>query len=463
MGYGSIKIHSEKDLRQKMINYVVANTDLTDLLEGSVLSQILAAAARSDESIYFQIARVLDVFSIDRATGEDLDLRMADYGITRDINVYASGSGSFKRTAVADAFTVPMGTEIQAGGYVYRTTSSAAFGAGNASSAAVTFVAVQVGSGPNTSANTDMTVLTSFSDAAAGGLTFTLASAITGGADAESDKLIRSRAKALIRKLNRTSPDALAAICTTASLNGEKCTSAKVVESLSNPGRVLIYIDNGGGLVPTETTVVDESLTAAATGGEVRFRVQNIPIKWLGAGPGANQKILLKKNGAALTLDTDFWVKSGTGQIVLKTGLAATDTLTATYTHWSGLVQEVQKHIDGNASDTATYKGGRAAGADVIVLAPSIVTPTIAASVTVDAAYNGSTVRTEVQTSIINYINGLGVGEDVILAQIMEEGMLVTGVTNMVITTPAPSNPPADIAIADNENARATTTSVTIT
>ena len=463
MGYGSIKIFSESDLRQKMINYVVANTDLTDLLEGSVLAQILAAAARSDESIYFQIAKVLDVFSIDRAQGEDLDLRIADYGISRSVNIYASGSGQFKRTAVANAFTVPMGTLVQANGFVYKTTADAIFGAGNASSGAVSIVASQVGSGPNTSSGTAMTVVTTFSDAAATGLTFTLTSAISGGADSESDKLIRSRAKALIRKLNRTSPDALKAICLTSTLGPERCTSAKVVESLSNPGRVLIYIDNGGGLTATETTIASESLTASATGGEVRFRTTRIPLKWIGNGPGDNVKIAVKKNGAALTLDTDFWVKSGTGQIVLNAPLAPTDTLTATYTYWGGLIQEVQKQIDGHASDTTTYKGGRAAGADVIVLAPTIITPTIEATVTINTAYNGTAVRAAVQTSIMNYINGLDVGDDVILAQIMEEGMGVAGVTNMVITTPAPSNPPADVAIADNENARATTTSVTIT
>lgn len=66
-----------------MVNYVRANTELTDFEVGSVIRTILEAAAIEDDEQYFQMVQLLDAFSIFTAEEEDLDDRAAEFNIIR--------------------------------------------------------------------------------------------------------------------------------------------------------------------------------------------------------------------------------------------------------------------------------------------------------------------------------------------------------------------------------------------
>lgn len=66
-----------------MIAYVQANTDISDFSVGSVARTLIEAAALEDDEQYFQMSQILESFSIFSATGERLDRRVADYGISR--------------------------------------------------------------------------------------------------------------------------------------------------------------------------------------------------------------------------------------------------------------------------------------------------------------------------------------------------------------------------------------------
>jgi uncharacterized phage protein gp47/JayE len=66
-----------------MIAYVQARTSLSDYTVGSVIRTVLEAAALEDDEQYFQMVQLLDAFSLTTASGEDLDRRLADFGIVR--------------------------------------------------------------------------------------------------------------------------------------------------------------------------------------------------------------------------------------------------------------------------------------------------------------------------------------------------------------------------------------------
>lgn len=66
-----------------MIAYVEANTVLTDWTPGSVARTLLEAAALEDDEQYFQMVQLLDAFRLTTARGEDLDRRLADFGLIR--------------------------------------------------------------------------------------------------------------------------------------------------------------------------------------------------------------------------------------------------------------------------------------------------------------------------------------------------------------------------------------------
>jgi|694.fasta_scaffold02732_24 uncharacterized phage protein gp47/JayE len=66
-----------------MIAYMQSRTAISDYNVGSVIRTILEAAALEDDEQYFQMVQLLDLFSFTTASGEDLDRRLADFGLTR--------------------------------------------------------------------------------------------------------------------------------------------------------------------------------------------------------------------------------------------------------------------------------------------------------------------------------------------------------------------------------------------
>lgn len=68
---------------QDMIAYMQSRTEVSDYNVGSVVRTVLEAAALEDDEQYFQMVQLLDLFSFTKAENEDLDRRLADFGLTR--------------------------------------------------------------------------------------------------------------------------------------------------------------------------------------------------------------------------------------------------------------------------------------------------------------------------------------------------------------------------------------------
>ena len=68
---------------QEMIDYIEANSELTDVNIGSVIRTIVEASGIQDAEQFVQLIRVLDAFSIDTVEGDDLDKRADDFGLFR--------------------------------------------------------------------------------------------------------------------------------------------------------------------------------------------------------------------------------------------------------------------------------------------------------------------------------------------------------------------------------------------
>lgn len=72
-----------EQILDEMVAYMQANTSISDYNVGSVIRTILEAAALEDDEQYFQMVQLLDLFSFTTASGEDLDRRLADFGLIR--------------------------------------------------------------------------------------------------------------------------------------------------------------------------------------------------------------------------------------------------------------------------------------------------------------------------------------------------------------------------------------------
>lgn len=78
-----------------MIAYMQSRTSISDYNVGSVIRTILEAAALEDDEQYFQMVQLLDLFSFTTASGEDLDRRLGDFGLTRRAAVASTARGKF--------------------------------------------------------------------------------------------------------------------------------------------------------------------------------------------------------------------------------------------------------------------------------------------------------------------------------------------------------------------------------
>lgn len=127
------------------------------------------------------------------------------------------------------------------------------------------------------------------------------------------------------------------------------------------------------------------------------------------------------------------------------------------YQYWSGLMQLAQWIVDGRTDDQENFPGFRAAGVQVDILEPVSREVTVIADVTTDEGITLASLNDEIKSEVSAYINGLGVGDDVIVSEIICVIKDVGGVFDVDVTTPA-----SNIAIADNELARVSSSNIII-
>jgi uncharacterized phage protein gp47/JayE len=446
---------------QREIDRVVARSALSDINETAALKAVLAATAREVADAYFQMKNLVDLFSIDRAAGDDLDERAKDYNptiISRNPATVATGNLVFTR-AVAGPIVIPSGTRVEVPGSnppaIARTVVSVSILSGT-SSGNVSSAMESAGLAGNVAAGT----LTQFKGLRPSGIdAVTNLAGFVGGADKETDDSFRARIKNFVSTLSRCTPQALeTAALLVSTTSGQRIVFARTVEDPIKLGRVYLYVDDGTGAAETNASVVGEILTSGpsfpgnvALGGEVYLYANNFPIK-------DSATINIVRNVTTLVRDdpgpNGFTLNSASGQVFLNTALVAGDAVTADYTYFTGILKEVQKVIDGDVTNPTVYPGWRAAGVLVLVRVPTVLTVTIVANIVVLDGYSQATVAANVATAVAAYVNSLGIGNDVIHAEITQRAMAVEGMYDITITAPS-----ANVVVLDDQLPRTNTTS----
>jgi len=85
----------QEQILTEMIAKIVTRTKLSDVSDAAVIKNLLAAAATSDDEQYYNMYLLLKLFSIDKASGSDLDNRAKDIQpglLTRNEASKASGT-----------------------------------------------------------------------------------------------------------------------------------------------------------------------------------------------------------------------------------------------------------------------------------------------------------------------------------------------------------------------------------
>jgi uncharacterized phage protein gp47/JayE len=453
---------TQEQILERMINRVVAKSDLNDVADGSDLKQVLAAAAREDDDAYFQMIKLLELFDIDKAIGADLDERAKEFNpalISRLPSAKATGEVIFSRIGTVGVVTIPIGTQVQVpaagaqAAITFVTTEEGTIADTFTTSNNVDVAAVVAG----TAGNVAVSTITGFVVKPSGVDAVNNPSALTNGTDLESDDSFRQRLKNLIKGLARAHPAGLesAALTVEDTGSGKRVLFANVIEDPLNPCNVTLYIDDGSGTAESTSVKVGEVVLAAAVGGETFIFLPDKPIK-------IESAFVLRVNATPQVEGVDYTLNPASGQINFlpasyPTGLAAFDFVDADYTNFTGLIQLTQKVIDGDAGDRANFPGYRAAGILVRVLAPAVNQQVVAANITVLQEFNQVDVAVQVGDAISAYINGLGIGEDVILNELRERSMAIPGMFDIEFTSPT-----ENFVVAENAIARLVSSNLTI-
>jgi hypothetical protein len=191
-----------------------------------------------------------------------------------------------------------------------------------------------------------------------------------------------------------------------------------------------------------DEVVLVNVLTLSAESGTRFLDTQNYPIVrnsnrlWINQGGGFQLK-----SGT-----TDYFLNRGTGEVEFYSLLTAGTQVVTSYKYYTGLIKSVQTVIDGDLNDPVNFPGVRAAGIVVLVETPIIRRITVRVSLTAESGFAESDLVPGVQEAIETYIGGLGIGGDVIVAEIIQRTMEVAGVYNVIVVTPS-----SDVVVLQNE------------
>jgi uncharacterized phage protein gp47/JayE len=474
-----LQLRRKEQILARIIDRVVARTDLSDVADAAYVKHLAAAFARELDDGYFQLALLKDSFDIDHAVGDDLDARAAEIqpGTLKRIQpVRAVGTVVFSRnTNPLTTVTIPSGTIVKtADNKQFKTTVQtlitgtsveviAGHGVGRDSPLTST-IALEPGSSGNVPSQTIKKLASKPSgvDAVLNTVSFTQ------GRDKELDSEFRKRLKEFVNALAKSQDLAIefGALGITDPISGKQVQFSHLVNNILEPCRFTLYIDDGAGTAEESASVAGEGVTDglagpppdSAVGGEEFLYLDNSPIRTESGLTLTSSTRGVLINLADDPINGEFALRPGNGLLFFDPSLTAAETIDADYTHFTGLIAEVQRVIDGDPADRDNYPGYRAAGSSMRVLAPVVIVPTVDVTLVLLDGFVRDDVEANVESAIIDYVNTLGISGDVIRNELIERIMEVAGVYDLVLNLPM-----TNTTTLDNQIPRITSANITIT
>jgi len=212
--------------------------------------------------------------------------------------------------------------------------------------------------------------------------------------------------------------------------------------------------------------------TVKATDGQFYPVTSNTAIRLTvtagGATPALGQYAVfdLRVSAAPLVPETDYVFNSSTGDLELVVPLAqhqsiiaADDNATAVgaYVYSRGLAAYAQRLVNGDRTDLQDYPGIKALGTSCLVTAPTVITPTIVIQIITASGLTDADLASTVQSVVQSYVNGLGIGQQVLISEIMRLVKNLNGVTDCRVISPT-----ANVQVPDGQIARMNTTDVQV-
>lgn len=426
---------SSADITRDLVARMVARTSLTDVSEGSVLLALMRTFAEQIAESDVRLAQIRDQFTLEGASGTDLDERAEELGMTRLPATRATGVVQVTRTNTASALI------IEAGATFGRTDSEITYSSTTDTTMQIGVASVDLaiqanvlGSGGNVASG----LINRLVDVPDAIVSVAHGTALSNGADEESDVNLRARAQRHLNSLARCQPLALESLALTfTASDNTRATTATLYEIPNQLGACELLIDDGSGLGDTAITRAGALVSVVLNSA----RGQVIGLE----SPLATSPTVLA-GGSPLRNGIDYVLQHERGLIHLLEGapVAVGDTVTiGAYQVYTGLVAELQSEIEGDPNDITS--GYRPAGISVRVLPAPVQRIDLDLLVVIATGANLTTVTEDVDEEVGAYLSSLGAGSPAIMASLVRVVMGVTSVLNVSILSAGTANTSADI------------------
>lgn len=428
-----------REILRDLCARMVARSTLTDLNEGSVLYDLLSTVAEQIAESDVRLAQIRDQFTLDGATGTDLDERAEELGMSRLSATRANGDVTLSRADTTDALAVPVGSVLgrSDSDVTYITTEEVSFSAGVAS-VDVRVQAQSVGAQGNASSSSIDLLIDMPSDVTG----VTQAGNLSNGVDAETDSALRARARRHLNSLARCQPVALEyAVLSYTATDETRATVATVYEDPVTYGRVEILIDDGSGLGDDPSTRAGEVVSMVATSASAF--VIGIE-RAVSSGPTVT-RARFGLPTVNLIEGVDYRIDRGAGTVTILEGadVGLGDVVTVgAYRVYEGLINELQGLIEGAVGDVTS--GYRPAGVAVRVLPAPVQRADMDILITAEDGANLTTVTSQARLACIEYLSTLGAGEPAYMARVVDAVLSVSGVINVKVYRPSTSTAQID-------------------
>lgn len=123
------------------------------------------------------------------------------------------------------------------------------------------------------------------------------------------------------------------------------------------------------------------------------------------------------------------------------------------YKIFGGLIREAQRTLDGVPTSISRYPGIKSTGTDVSVLPPIPRSIAITFRVGTREGISINAIAIIIRSTVATFISGLGLGQDVILSEIISTVQDIPGVASVQVINTFPESVDGIIPVADNEKA----------
>jgi len=130
------------------------------------------------------------------------------------------------------------------------------------------------------------------------------------------------------------------------------------------------------------------------------------------------------------------------------------------YQYWTGLKRKAQRVVDGYEPDSATFQGVGAAGVKIEVREPQIQRVALALKVKTSKGVSLQSISDTIKSNVAGYVNSLGLGQDVVMSEVVSLVQQVPGVDAVVLSFPIPGT--ERITVTSNSIARISSNNITL-